>query len=168
MKELEPGLTFDADSYFFPTIEHVKGVSNEELVRVLISDDPEVIEIRDMYYLLVRSAVVVTGSDQHSKVAKLRKAFEDWCRMAQNEAARLTVVHQRNGSAIPPQWITWYDEFQALAQKGPKITVSALSREFLRNFNIIVWNSIFAETMSGVGGLFHPPPTQELARVMVP
>ena len=172
MKNIDLELLIDSDTFFYSLVDPAYEVSIDGIAEVMASDDPEVEEMLNLFFMITRYIIIPTSQFlRNSK--KEYDEFVDTQRMAYREAARLTAFYLQNMNAIPVEWATIYADpikeslrdkynniddirivptlearFQAKVKERNVISISILTREFLKNFNLMLWNLIFKETES--------------------
>lgn len=163
MTDSKGEIVIDFDGYFplIPQIE--KEVAKDDILKIFASEETLIEDLKELYYLEIRSAFVITGSESPEKIEAQRK----WQKLSYKTACAFTSKHLKEGHAITPFWIDIYKKevhdaflvkypklgdiqiivtieprFYARAINNTMIKISALTRVFLRQFNMIIWSII--------------------------
>jgi len=165
MDDPSSGVMFDADGYFFEAVATHPELENIIRVDDLKRSDDSVKELWELYYILMRSGLVLFGSPSE----ELNKALLEWKRASLNHASDFTFKHIQTQKPIQPSWITlckplqhalmteypaleqvnltvtMEPRFHARALSGTEIVISSLTRNCLREFNMVLWSQMECE-----------------------
>jgi len=189
---------YDADGYFFQALKAVQEADNDAVLKTMASlvlDDPSLLKLQHLYYLEVRSGMVLVCKSMFGPFEeKFMKAIDQWRKNSYWISMILTHIHLSNQSAITPSWLDFYlgelqevlegqyptirkvnfkvsvePRFKARTISSNRIEISAFTRTLLRHYNMIIWNLIEAEITSGEQiNLSMLPDIQGLARMILP
>ncbi|MCG8043914.1 MAG: ImmA/IrrE family metallo-endopeptidase [Candidatus Thiodiazotropha endolucinida] len=172
------GLIIDFDSYFTSFMhepnELKEALVKGEFIRLIYEKDPELRELEDLYYLLIRSQYVpMLNNTRILHESGALKVFRE-------KALQLTARHLMRGAPEKPHWLEQIlPSLQALVKQdypniddievdvvmdtrlharaisNNKIIISGALREFLRHYNLVVWTILDMYGPSNLGESTH-------------
>lgn len=168
--QLRPSPWFDADGYFWTILELPPPAKHVSWESIRFEDNAWTVSV--LHYLL-RSSMVIWGE----RAEEMKQSFRDWSRMCLDYAYAYAPDVQGATRLGPPGWTEIVHDFVSkhLRNSYPDISditvsatldqrlyarsfpaartieVSALTREYLRTFNLVIWSHVFA-ALDGISG----------------